>query len=157
MEWKPSKNVTEIRIFLSLAGYYRRFVKGFSSIATPLTKLLHKNVKFEWHYLYGQKCYIYTDHKSLKYLPTQKELNLRQRRWMELTKDYDCVIDYHLGKANIVADALSRKSLLALKAMNAHLRLTSDDAILAELTLKSNLIQQIQEKHNTKFHQVCYS
>ena len=59
------------------------------------------------HYLYGEKCFIYTDHKSLKYLPSQRELNLRQRRWMELIKDYGCVIDYHPGKANVVADALS--------------------------------------------------
>ena len=59
------------------------------------------------HYLYGEKCFIYTDHKSLKYLSSQRELNLRQRRWMELIKDYDCVIDYHPGKANVVADALS--------------------------------------------------
>ena len=51
------------------------------------------------HYLYGEKCFIYTNHKSLKYLPSQRELNLRQHRWMELIKDYDCVIDYHLGKA----------------------------------------------------------
>ena len=56
------------------------------------------------HYLYGEKCFIYTDHKSLKYLPSQRELNLRQRRWMELIKDYDCVIDYHPRKANVVAD-----------------------------------------------------
>ena len=62
------------------------------------------------HYLYREKCFVYTDHKSLKYLPSQRELNLRQRRWMELIKDYDCVIDYHPGKANVVADALSRKS-----------------------------------------------
>ena len=61
------------------------------------------------HYLYGEKCFIYTDHKSLKYLPSQRELNLRQCRWMELIKDYDCVIDYHPGKANVVADALSKK------------------------------------------------
>ena len=63
------------------------------------------------HYLYGDKCFIYTDNKSLKYLPSQRELNLRQRRWMELIKDYDCMIDYHPGKANVVADALSRKSI----------------------------------------------
>ena len=52
------------------------------------------------HYLYGEKCFIYFDHKSLKYLPSQRELNLRQRRWMELIKDYDWVIDYHPVKAN---------------------------------------------------------
>ena len=66
------------------------------------------------HYLYGEKCFIYTDHKSLKYLPSQGELNLRQRRWMELIKDYDCMIDYHPGKANVVADALSSKSIQTL-------------------------------------------
>ncbi|KAL4368152.1 hypothetical protein GQ457_05G014810 [Hibiscus cannabinus] len=59
------------------------------------------------HYLYGEKYHMFTDHKSLKYLLTQKDLNLRQRRWMELLKDYDLVIDYHPGKANVVADALN--------------------------------------------------
>ena len=187
VEWKPPKNVTEVRSFLGLVGYYRRFVKGFSMIATPMTRLLQKDVKFEWtkkcqqsfgrlktllteapvlvllepgkefvvysdaslnglgcvlmqdgkviayalrqfkpheknypthdlelaaiifalkiwwHYLYGETCCIFTDHKSLKYLMTQKELNLRQRRWLELIKDYDLIIDYHPGKANVVA------------------------------------------------------
>jgi hypothetical protein len=62
------------------------------------------------HYLYGQKCDVYTDHKSLKYIFTQLELNMRQRRWLELIKDYELDIHYHSGKANMVADALSRKS-----------------------------------------------
>jgi hypothetical protein len=62
------------------------------------------------HYLYGSKCEIYTDHKSLKCIFTQKDLNMRQRRWLELLKDYDCYILYHPGKANEVADALSRNS-----------------------------------------------
>jgi hypothetical protein len=61
------------------------------------------------HYLIGNKCDIYTDHKSLKYIFTQSELNLRQRRWLELTKDYDLDIHYHPSKANVVADALSHK------------------------------------------------
>ncbi|KAL4030768.1 hypothetical protein IC575_009020 [Cucumis melo] len=61
------------------------------------------------HYLYGEKIQIFTDHKSLKYFFTQKELNMRQRKWLELVKDYDCEILYHPGKANVVADALSRK------------------------------------------------
>ena len=65
------------------------------------------------HYLYGGTCQIFTDHKSLKFLFTQKELNLSQMRWMELLKDYDCTIDYHLGKANgfeVYSDA-SRQGL----------------------------------------------
>nr|GFC21647.1 putative reverse transcriptase domain-containing protein [Tanacetum cinerariifolium] len=61
------------------------------------------------HYVYGTKCTVYTDHKSLQYIMDQKELNMRQRRWIELLSDYDCEICYHPGKANVVADALSRK------------------------------------------------
>jgi hypothetical protein len=60
--------------------------------------------------LIGNHCDIYTDHKSLKYIFTQSDLNLRQRRWLELIKDYDLEVHYHPGKANVVADALSRKS-----------------------------------------------
>jgi hypothetical protein len=62
------------------------------------------------HYLIRNKCEIYTDHKSLKYIFTQPDLNLRQRRWLELVKDYNLEIHYHPGKANVVADALSRQS-----------------------------------------------
>jgi hypothetical protein len=61
------------------------------------------------HYVMGTKCQIYTDHKSLKYIFTQKDLNMRQRRWLELIKDYDLEIHYHPRKANLVADALSQK------------------------------------------------
>jgi hypothetical protein len=68
------------------------------------------------HNLYGQKCDIYTDHKSLKYIFTQSELNMRQRRWLELIKDYELEIHYHPDKANMVADALSRKSQVDMLA-----------------------------------------
>jgi hypothetical protein len=62
------------------------------------------------HYLFGQPCVIYIDHKSLRYFLTQLELNMRQWRWLELIKDYDLNIQYHPGKVNVVADALSRKA-----------------------------------------------
>ncbi|GJT49607.1 putative reverse transcriptase domain-containing protein [Tanacetum coccineum] len=61
------------------------------------------------HYLYETKCTVFTDHKSLQHILDQKELNMRQSHWLELLSDYDCDISYHSGKANVVADALSRK------------------------------------------------
>jgi hypothetical protein len=81
------------------------------------------------HYLYSEQCKIYTDHKSLKYLFTQKELNMRQKRWLELIKDYDCEINYHPGKANVVVDALSRKSTIELATLGI-----SQPRLIKELT-----------------------
>nr|GEX51287.1 putative reverse transcriptase domain-containing protein [Tanacetum cinerariifolium] len=71
------------------------------------------------HYIYGTKCIVFTDHKSLQYILDQKELNMRQRRWVELLSDYDCEILYHPGKANVVADALSKKDkeLIRVRAL----------------------------------------
>ncbi|GKB31486.1 putative reverse transcriptase domain-containing protein [Tanacetum coccineum] len=86
------------------------------------------------HYLYGTKSVIYTDHKSLQHIFSQKELNMRQHRWIELFSDYDCEIRYHLGKANVVADALSRKKRVKPKrfqAMNMTLQSNIKDMILA--------------------------
>ena len=111
------------------------------------------------HYLYGATCQIFTDHKSLKYLFTQKELNLRQRRWMELLKDYDCTIDYHPGKANVVADALSRKStgslaymqtielplMIELRELGVELGVHVSGALFASFQLRPILVDQILE------------
>jgi hypothetical protein len=194
MDWKPPTIVRQIRSFLGLAGYYRRFIPNFSRIAKPMTELLKKGVRFYWsqkcedafralrqhlttapvlaqpdntksfdvycdasgtrlgcvlmqdnrvisytsralrpheqnypthdlelavvvhalkiwrRYLMGAHCNIYTDHKSLKYIFTQADLNMRPQRWLELIMDYDLEVHYHPGKANVVADALSRKT-----------------------------------------------
>ncbi|GJT70466.1 putative reverse transcriptase domain-containing protein [Tanacetum coccineum] len=86
------------------------------------------------HYLYGTKSVIYTDHKSLQHIFSQKELNMRQRRWIELFSDYDCEIRYHPGKANVVTDALSRKERVKpkrVRAMNMTLQSSIKDRILA--------------------------
>ncbi|GJY85068.1 putative reverse transcriptase domain-containing protein [Tanacetum coccineum] len=85
-DWASPKTPTEIRQFLVVFA-----------------------LKMWRHYLYGTKCVVFTDHKSLQHILDQKELNMRQRRWLELLSDYDCEIRYHPGKANVVADALSRK------------------------------------------------
>nr|GEV96131.1 retrotransposon protein, putative, Ty3-gypsy subclass [Tanacetum cinerariifolium] len=86
------------------------------------------------HYLYGVKCTVFTDHKSLQYILDQKELNMRQRRWIELLSDYDCEIRYHPRKANVIANALSRKE------REKHLRVRS-----LVLTNHKDLMQQILE------------
>ncbi|GJX93443.1 putative nucleotidyltransferase, ribonuclease H [Tanacetum coccineum] len=174
--WKTPTTPSEIRSFLGLAGYYRRFIANFSKIAKPLTLLTQKNQKYVWgveqeeafqalkdnlydapiltlpdrvedfvlkiheknytthdlelgavvfalktwrHYLYGTKSVIYTDHKSLQHIFDQKELNMRQRRWIELFSDYKFVIHYHPGKANVVADELSRKERLKPRRVRA--------------------------------------
>src|ERR1051325_9445928 len=110
------------------------------------------------HYLYGEKCKIFTDHKNLKYIPDQKELNMRQRRWIELIKDYDCVIEYHPGKANVVADALSRKATLPIEKQTATLALIQDlerkkaivsmnaiGALIAQFQVKAPIVDKILE------------
>ncbi|GJU33073.1 putative reverse transcriptase domain-containing protein [Tanacetum coccineum] len=102
------------------------------------------------HYLYGTKCVVITDHKSLQYILNQKELNLRQQRWIDLLSDYDCEIRYHLGKVNVVADALSQKERdkpLRVRAlmMNVHndlpkkIRKAQEEAMKGENVEAENL------------------
>nr|GEY86343.1 putative reverse transcriptase domain-containing protein [Tanacetum cinerariifolium] len=122
-DWESPKTPTEIRQFLGLAGYYRRFIEGFSKIARPMTKLTQKSVKFDWgekaeaafQMLKQKLCrlgaVLMQKEKVIAYASRQlkKELNTRQRRWLKLLNDYDYEIRYHPGKMNVVADALSRK------------------------------------------------
>ncbi|GKA82193.1 putative reverse transcriptase domain-containing protein [Tanacetum coccineum] len=103
-DWASPKSPTEIRQFLGLAGYYRRFIEGFSKIAKPMTKLTQKKVKFEW----GSEDFIVYCDASIKGLGAVL-MQREKRRWLELLSDYDCEIRYHPGKANVIADALSRK------------------------------------------------
>ncbi|KAL2230611.1 UNVERIFIED_CONTAM: Retrovirus-related Pol polyprotein from transposon gypsy [Sesamum indicum] len=98
------------RVIAYASRQLRPHEMNYPTHGLELAAIVHA-LKIWRHYLYGETFQTFTDHKSLKYIPTQKELNLRQRRWMELLKDYDCTIDYHPGKANIVADALSRKTM----------------------------------------------
>ena len=87
---------------------------------------------------------------------TQKDLNLRQRRWLELFKDYDCIIDYHSGKENVVADALSRKLIYALTLKDYDWRLAPDGALLAQLRVIPDVKQMIvnAQKNDTKLQEI---
>ena len=217
--WKRPSTISEIRSFMGMAGYYRRFIKDFSKISSPLTNLTRKNQAFVWtekceqafikikealinapvlrvpegnenlvvytdasgsglgavlmqqdqvvayasrqlkphetryathdlelaavvyalklwrHYLLGAKFILYTDHKALKYLFSQKDLNMRQHRWVEFLAAYDLDILYTPGKANKVADALSRQHAKVAMLMMEEFR---DLSILTDLEIEEN-------------------
>jgi hypothetical protein len=125
-----------------------------------LTAVIHA-LKIQRHHLMGTKCHIYTNHESLKYIFTQADLNMRQRHWLELIKDYDLEVHYHPGKANVVADALSRKahySFLSVEAFNEtlcwemrklNLEIISQGSLnylSVETTLRDNII--LAQRHD---------
>jgi hypothetical protein len=99
----------EGRVVAYASRQLRKYELNYPTHDLKLAAVVHA-LKIWRHYLIGHKSDIYTDPKSLKYIFTQSDLNLRQRRWLELIKDYNLEVHYHPGKANVVADALSRKS-----------------------------------------------
>ena len=109
----------------------------YMRITTPPTNLELGTIVFalksRCHYLYRVKCIFYTDHKSLHHILDQKELNMRQRRWLELLNDYECEIRYHPGKANVIVDNLSCKERIKPRRVKA-----------LSMTIQSNLILQIR-------------
>jgi hypothetical protein len=94
----------------------RKHEEKYLTYDLELAAVVHV-LKIWRHYIIDKRCEVYSDHKSLKYIFTQPNLNLRQRRWLELNKDYDLGINYHPGKANVIADALSRRSHLNMLAI----------------------------------------
>jgi hypothetical protein len=101
--------IQEGRVIAYASRQLRKHEINYLTHDLELAAVVHA-LKIWRHYLLGNVCHIFTDHKSLKYIFTQPELNMRQRRWLELIKDYNLNVQYHPGKANVVADALSRKS-----------------------------------------------
>ncbi|GJT28669.1 putative reverse transcriptase domain-containing protein [Tanacetum coccineum] len=104
---QPDLDKFEAEILLYYQRCLRCFDQGFGRCVDAKREVF--SLKLWRHYLYGTKCMVFTDHKSLQHILNQKELNMRQRRWLELLSDYDREIRYHPGKANVVADVLSRK------------------------------------------------
>ena len=136
-----------------LKPYERNYPTHDLELATMIFAL-----KIWRHFLFGETYEIFTDHESLKYLFSQKESNMRQRRWIELLKDYDCIIQYHRGKANVVADALSRKSvgslatirgcqrqlLEDLRSLQVHIRVLDSGALVANFRVQRDLVGRIK-------------
>jgi hypothetical protein len=149
----------EGRVIAYASRQLRRHEEHYSTHDLELAAVVHA-LKIWCHYLLGNTCHLYTDHKSLKYIFTLSELNMRQRRWLELIKDYDLEIHYHPGKANVVADALSRKAsyhcliirtsdtTLCQEMERLNLRMIQHGT-LTQLKLKSVLLQRIIDAQRT--------
>ncbi|GJZ17629.1 putative reverse transcriptase domain-containing protein [Tanacetum coccineum] len=141
-----------------------RFSVVYCDASTRIRLCTH--AKSAKHYLYGTKSVIYTDHKSLQHIFDQKELNMRQRRWIELFSDYECEIRYHPGKANVVADALSRKERLKPRRVRAmamtvqigmreRIQVAQSEALRQENILMENLHgldQQMEKKEGESLY-----
>jgi hypothetical protein len=114
------------RVIAYASRALRPHEQNFPTHDLELAAMVHA-LKMWRHYLMGTHCNIYTDHKSLKYIFTQTDLNMRQRRWLELIKDYDLEVHYHPGKANVVSDALSRKSQFNCMVMDSRINTLCDE------------------------------
>ncbi|KAG7588974.1 Integrase catalytic core [Arabidopsis suecica] len=171
-EWPRPRNAMEIRSFLGLTGYYRRFVKGLprGKVFAYASRQLRKHegnypthdlematvvfaLKIWRSYLYGGKVQVFTDHKSLKYIFPQPEPNLRQRRWMELVADYDLDIAYHPGKANLVDDALSRKRVAL--AQERDIESLKDEVLIKDSKVEGSEYQVSANGIILVYGQVC--
>nr|GEU62898.1 putative reverse transcriptase domain-containing protein [Tanacetum cinerariifolium] len=144
--WAAPTTPTEVRQFLGLARYYQRLPKeNYATHDLELGAIIFA-LRLWRHYLYGTKSVVFTDHKSLKYILNQKELNMIQRRWIELLSDYDCEIRYHHGKANVVADTLSRKERIGPLRVRALMMTVHND--LPKKILKAQ--KEAMKKKNVK-------
>jgi hypothetical protein len=131
----------------------RKHEVNYPAYYLELAAVVHA-LKIWRHYLVGKRCELYMDHKSLKYIFTQSNLKLRQRRWLELIKDYYLGINYHPGKANVVADALSQRSHVSQLVVDSmpfelceefdklNLRIVSNTEVM-EMEVGSSLLQEI--------------
>ena len=143
----------EGRVVAYASRQLRKHEPNYPTQDLELAAVVHA-LKIWRHYLIRHKSDIYTDHKSLTYIFTQTDLNMRQHRWLELIKDYDLEVHYHPGKANVVADALSRKSYtkeVQVAAMSSELCAEFEQLNLGfvtnavELVIKITLEQEIRK------------
>jgi hypothetical protein len=129
--------IQENRVIAYASRALRPHEKNYPTHDLELAAVVHA-LKLWRHYLMGTRCNIFTDHKSLNYIFTQSDLNMRQRIWLELIKDYDLEVHYHPGKANVVADALSRKAHCNCLSMEPY-----DDTICEDLRrLNLEIVEQ---------------
>jgi hypothetical protein len=137
------------RVIAYVSRQLRKHEVNYPTHDHELAAVMHA-LKIWRHYLLGNVCSIYTDHKSLKYIFTQSELNMRQRRWLELIKDYNMNVHCHLGKANVVADALSRKShFLTIKPLFEDGFNLMHPAVLHSIQISCTLESKIIEGEKT--------